>query len=267
MTTVAINGITGQMGDSLLETAADREDVTVVLGIGPDPEAVTAVPTVSPADTTRALDEHTPDVVLDFSTPAGTETVARAAAETETPLVVGTTGLGETAEAALADAGGTVPVLVGANFARGIQALLEALDVALESLPGYDIEILETHHNRKADAPSGTAETILDRVASHREVRPVPGREGHQPRGEDEVGVLVRRAGDVCGEHEVVLADNDELLSITHRAGDRGVFAAGALDAAVWLDGRHPGRYTFADVLSSAAGATGARAAQEVRDQ
>ena len=257
MTTVGINGITGQMGDTLLGTAADREDVTVVVGIGPDPGAVEAVPTEAPSNTARALAEHAPDVVLDFSAPAGTATVARAAAETETPLVVGTTGLGETAETALAGASATVPVLVGANFARGIQALLGALDVALESLPGYDVEILETHHNRKVDAPSGTAETILDRVAEHRAVEPVAGREGHQPREDDEVGVLVRRAGDVRGEHEVVLADNDELLCITHRAEDRGVFAAGALDAAVWLDGRQPGRYAFADVLAPDGAADG----------
>jgi 4-hydroxy-tetrahydrodipicolinate reductase len=257
MTTVGIHGITGQMGDALLGAAADREDVTAVVGIGPDPDAVEAVPTETPANTTRALAEHTPDVVLDFSAPAGTATVARAAAETETPLVVGTTGLDETAETALADASTTVPVLVGANFARGIQALLGALDVALESLPGYDVEILETHHRRKQDAPSGTAETILDRVAEHRPVQSVAGREGTRPRGDDEVGVLVRRAGDVRGEHEVVLADNDELLCLTHRAEDRGVFAAGALDAAVWLDGQQPDRYTFADVLSTPNGAGG----------
>jgi len=255
MTRVGINGITGEMGGSVCRAAADREDVTVVVGVGPDPDAVEGVSVETPANATRALAEHEPDVVLDFSTPRGTQTVARAAAETETPLVVGTTGLGETAETALADASTTVPVLVGANFARGIQALLAALDVALKSLPGYDIEILETHHSRKQDAPGGTAETILDRVATHRDVQPVTGRAGHHPRGDDEVGVLVRRAGNVRGEHEILLADNDELLCLTHRAEDRGVFAAGALDAAVWLDGREPGRYAFGDVLSAPTGA------------
>lgn len=263
MTTVAINGITGQMGESLLATAANREDVTVVAGVGTDPNAVDAVPTGVPADTARTLAEHTPDVAVDFSSPTGTETVARAAAETGTPLVVGTTGLGEPERATLADASTTVPVLVGANFARGIHALLDALDAALDSLPGYDLEIVETHHNRKQDAPSGTAEAILDRVAAHREVQTVAGREGHHPRADDEVGVLVRRAGDVRGEHEVLLADNDELLSITHRAEDRGVFASGALDAAVWLDGRAPGRYTFDDVLSAPGGETGVPSTDE----
>jgi len=266
MTRLCLNGIAGQMGDSLRGAAADRDNVTVVVGIGPDPEVAGDVPTAVPADATRALTEHRPDVVLDFSTPVGTRTVARAAAETGIPLVVGTTGLDETAETALAEASETVPVLVGANFARGIHALLGALDAALESLPGYDVEIVETHHSRKQDAPSGTAETILDRVATHREISPVTGRAGHQPRGDDEVAVLARRAGDIRGEHEVLLADNNELLCITHRAEDRGVFAAGALDAAVWLDGRDSGRYTFADVLSAPAGATSAESAGMVSD-
>ena len=250
MTRVAINGITGQMGESLLATAANRDDVTAVVGIAPRPDDVEAVPTDIPANTAQALAEYEPAVVVDFSTPAGTETVARAAAETDTPLVVGTTGLGETEHAALADASQTVPVLVASNFARGIHALLEALDAALEALPGYDIEVVETHHNRKQDAPSGTAETILDRIATHREFEAVPGREGHQPRTEGEVGMFVRRAGDVRGEHEVLLADNDEVVTLTHRAEDRAVFAAGALDAAVWLAGQEPGRYTFEAVLA-----------------
>ena len=124
---------------------------------------------------------------------------------------------------------------------------------ALEALPGYDVELLETHHNGKRDAPSGTAHTILEEVAEQRDFEPVYGREGVQPRTEGEVGVLVRRAGDIRGEHEVTLADNDEVLTIAHRAEDRGVFAAGAIDAAVWLAGREPGLYDFGEVVAGGA--------------
>jgi 4-hydroxy-tetrahydrodipicolinate reductase len=110
---------------------------------------------------------------------------------------------------------------------------------------------METHHTGKRDAPSGTAKTVLEAVAEHRDFETVYGREGVQPReeGEGEVGVLVRRAGNVRGEHEVMLADNDEVLTLTHRAEDRAVFAEGALDAAVWLADRDPGWYTFGDVI------------------
>jgi 4-hydroxy-tetrahydrodipicolinate reductase len=248
MTTVWINGVTGRMGQTLLETAADREDVTVTAGVAPDPSSVDAVPAYTPGDTTAALADEQPDAIVDFSTPAGTETIARACRKSGVGLLVGTTDLGETAQGVLDAASEQVPVLQASNFARGIQALLSALDAALTSLPEYDVEVLETHHSGKRDAPSGTAETILSTIGQHREFETVPGREGEHPRQDDEVGMLVRRAGDVRGEHEVMLAGNDECLTLTHRAEDRGVFAAGALDAAVWLDGREPGRYDFTDV-------------------
>jgi len=249
MTRVAISGSTGRMGETLLAAASEREDVTAACGIAPDPSGEEAVRTYAPEEATRALDAHDVDIVVDFSTPAGTTAVADACAEAGAGLVVGTTGLGEADHAALATASGRVPVLQAANFARGIQALLGALEEALSALPDYDVEVLETHHNGKRDAPSGTAETILETVGKHREFETVPGREGIQPREDDEVGMLVRRAGDVRGEHEILLADNDELVTLTHRAEDRAVFAAGALDAAVWIDGRAPGEYAFTDVI------------------
>jgi 4-hydroxy-tetrahydrodipicolinate reductase len=248
MTTVWINGVTGRMGQTLLDTAADREDVTVTAGVAPDPSSVNGVSAYTPDEAVAALADEQPDTAVDFSTPAGTETIARACRESTVPLVVGTTALGETAQAGLDAASEQVPVLQASNFARGVQALLSALDAALAALPEYDVEVLETHHSGKRDAPSGTAETILSTIGQHREFETVPGREGEHPRQSDEVGMHVRRAGDVRGEHEVMLAGNDECLTLTHRAADRGVFAAGALDAAVWLAGREPGRYDFTDV-------------------
>jgi 4-hydroxy-tetrahydrodipicolinate reductase len=248
MTSVCINGVTGRMGQTLLDTAADREDVTVTAGVAPDPSSVDAVPTYSTDEVAAVLAAEQPDAVVDFSTPAGTETIARACREAAVPLVVGTTALDEQAQERLDTASERVPVLQASNFAHGVQALLSALDAALAALPEYDVEVLETHHSGKRDAPSGTAETILSTIGQHREFETVPGREGEHPRQSREVGMLVRRAGDVRGEHEVMLAGNDECLTLTHRAEDRGVFAAGALDAAVWLDGREPGRYDFTDV-------------------
>jgi 4-hydroxy-tetrahydrodipicolinate reductase len=168
--------------------------------------------------------------------------------------VVGTTGFDDEQWAAIEAAAETVPVLVAANFSRGVQALRIAAEAAVETLPGYDVELTETHHSGKRDAPSGTANTLLDAIdetpgASER----VHGRHGEQPREPGEIGVHARRAGGIRGEHEVLLAGNDEVLTLGHRAESRRVFAAGALDAAVWLAGQRPGMYDFADALEGGA--------------
>jgi len=249
MTRIGVNGVAGRMGGALLETATDREDVSVVFGVDADTGGAFPVPVYAPDEIDTALAEHEPDVVVDFTVPEATVDLARACADAGVGLVVGTTGFEDSQFSVLQEASATVPVLKAANFSRGVQALLRALAPALETLPGYDVEVLETHHNGKQDAPSGTAKTILETIAQHREFETVPGREGIQPRTEGEVGMLVRRAGDVRGEHEVLFADNDEVLTITHRAEDRAVFAAGALDSAVWLAGREPGRYSLEDVI------------------
>jgi 4-hydroxy-tetrahydrodipicolinate reductase len=257
MTRIGINGVTGRMGRTLLDTAGDREDITVEFGIAPrgtatarTDESITGDVTVyDPADRRTASADHEPDVVVDFSVPAATAELADACADAGVGLVVGTTGLDETTMGALEDASEVVPVLHATNFSRGIHALLQALDAALPALPGYDVEVLETHHNGKQDAPSGTARTILETMGDHREFETVAGREGIQPREESEVGMLVRRAGDVRGEHEVLLAGNDEVLTLRHRAEDRAVFAAGALDAADWIAGRTAGWYSLSDLV------------------
>ncbi len=144
------------------------------------------------------------------------------------------------------------PVLVASNFSRGVQALLHAVEGAVTDLPGYDVELTETHHNGKRDAPSGTAKTLLDRIAgAGGPEKRVHGREGDAPRRPGEIGVHARRAGGIAGEHEVLLANDHEELRLVHRAGDRAVFADGALDAAVWLAGRTPGWHGFDEVITA----------------
>lgn len=249
MTRLGVNGAVGRMGQTVIETAAEREDVTVVFGIDVDDDADSTVPLYSPDGTADALAEHDPDAVIDFTVPDSTVALAEACTDAGVPLVVGTTGVDEGQLSQLQEDSAAIPLLKATNFSRGIQGLLRALGPALEALDGYDVEVMETHHNQKQDAPSGTAKTILDEVAEHRDFETVAGREGIQPREDGEVGMLVRRAGDIRGEHEVILADNDEVLSISHRAEDRGVFAAGAIDAAVWLADQDAGWYGFDDVV------------------
>jgi 4-hydroxy-tetrahydrodipicolinate reductase len=250
MTTVGINGIAGRMGETIYETARERDGVTVAFGIDVN-DTDLDLPVYKPEETADALAEHDPDIVIDFTVPAATLDLAPACAEAGVGLVVGTTGFENEGFAVLDETSEAVPLLKATNFARGVHALLRTLGPALEALEGYDVEVMETHHNNKRDAPSGTAKTILEEIGEYREFETVPGREGIQPREDSEVGMLVRRAGDIRGEHEITIAGNDEVLTLAHRAEDRAVFAAGALDAAVWLADRDPGRYDFGDVIDA----------------
>ena len=251
MATIAVNGAAGRMGRTVIETAADHE-CEVAVGFDVDgPDEIGGVPVVDASAAADALAEYDPDVVIDFTVPEATIALADACVEAGVGMVVGTTGFDDDELAELDAASESVPVLKATNFSRGIQALLRSVRAAVGALEGYDLELLETHHNQKVDAPSGTANTILETVQEQRDVEPVYGREGHAPREEDEIGVFARRAGDVRGEHELVLAGNDEVVSLSHRAEDRAVFAAGALDAAAWLAGKSPGRYEFGEVVDA----------------
>jgi len=255
---LALNGATGRMGQVVQRAVRDREDTTLAVGIAPG-GGKQGVPVVTPDERDERLRSRAVDVVVDFSTPEAIPDLARDCARTGVGLVTGTTGLDRDAADALDAAGEAVPVLHASNFSRGVHALERALDAALDSLGGYDIELTETHHAGKRDAPSGTARSLLETVADHREFETVTDRTRAGPPGADEVGVFSRRAGGIRGEHEVLLAGHGEQLTLTHRAESRRVFAAGALDAATWLVGRDPGRYSVADVFSPGSGERGER--------
>jgi len=248
---VGVTGATGRMGGEVLAAAADRDDLSVAFAVSRSPgDEVEGVAVEDAADFADLLASHDPDAVVDFTGPASCIEYASACAAAGVAFVTGTTGLSEGGFDALREAASETPVLYASNFSRGIAALRRAVREAVPALDGYDIELTETHHNAKRDAPSGTALTILEDVDDVRgESERVHGREGEAPRSEGEVGVHARRAGDIAGEHEVLLAGNHESLSLTHRAGSRGVFAAGALDAAAWLSGRDAGWYDFTEVL------------------
>ncbi len=252
MTRIAVTGATGRMGREVIDAARERGD-EVVLAVSHSARGEFDGVEIEPAGEFEALlDSRDLDAVVDFTVPGVSVEYVEACAAAGVPAVVGTTGFSDAERAALRDASSEVPVLKGANFARGVQGLLGVVREAVEALPGYDIEITETHHNGKRDAPSGTANSVLDVIEETRADSDSPrvhGREGESPRQEGEIGVHARRAGDVTGEHEVLLAGNHEELRFTHRAESRGVFAAGALDAAEWLAGRSPGWYDFSDTL------------------
>ncbi len=252
MTQVVVSGATGRMGRTVIETASERDDVEVVAGVSRDPPAeIDGVPTEPVQEFGAVLREYDPDALVDFSAPSSSQNYVAVCGEAGVACVVGTTGFGEQGESVLRRVSNHVPVLHASNFSRGVQALLRAVEGAVSDLPGYDVELTESHHRHKRDAPSGTAKTLLDRIESAGEFgERVHGREGEAARESGEIGVHARRAGGIKGEHEVLLANENEELRLTHRAGSRAVFADGALDAAVWLTGRNPGWYDFSEVIA-----------------
>lgn len=242
---VVVYGATGKTGRLVAEEAEEDDRFVYVGGVSGNGDGDTA----SPDDALELVERA--DVVVDFSTPEGTVEAAEAAAEAEAALVVGTTALTEEAEQAIEDAASDIAVVRSSNFSVGVNVFWRLVEEAAEAFPDHDFEVTEIHHRDKRDAPSGTAETVVDRIqqaVGERDV--VHGREGESMRG-DEIAVHSLRAGDVVGEHEVLVAGERESLSINHSAYDRRAFAEGALDAAAYAVDAEPGLYSMDDVLGS----------------
>ena len=191
------------------------------------------------------------DVVIDFSRPEALPAVCAYVRRTGTALLSGTTGYTPAQKAELESLGACVPVLWSANFSLGIAVLYRALEVVSGVLkPDFDIEITETHHNQKADAPSGTAKLLLDAVDPAHALTPVYGREGNcGKRDPKEIGVHALRGGTVVGTHTVQFFGPDEEFSITHRAASRQIFVNGALHMARLLPGKTNGVYDLQKIL------------------
>lgn len=258
---IALHGATGRMGRAIARLCQEASDIQIVGAVAhpDDPDLGKDIGTlagvgpigveVSPDLASGLLGA---DVVIDFSLAPAVAGLAAAAAKAGVAVVTGTTNLGDAALAALDKAATKVPVLWARNMSLGVQVLAELVEQAVKRLgPGFDAEIVEVHHRKKVDAPSGTALRLADAV---REVRTDAkyqfGREGHTgARTEQEVGVLALRGGDVVGDHTVFLFGNGERLELTHRASNRDLFAHGAISAARFVVGKPPGRYTIADVL------------------
>ena len=191
------------------------------------------------------------DVVIDFSRPEALPAVCAYVKRTGTPLLSGTTGYTPAQKAELESLGACVPVLWSANFSLGIAVLYRALEVVSGVLkPDFDIEITETHHNQKADAPSGTAKLLVEAIDPAHALTPVYGREGNcGKRGKDEIGIHALRGGTVAGTHSVHFFGPDEELEFTHRAASRQIFVNGALHMARLLPGRPNGVYDLQKIL------------------
>ena len=191
------------------------------------------------------------DVVIDFSRPEALPEIASYVRRTGTALLSGTTGYTEAEKEILFSLGTSAPVLWSANYSLGVAVLSRALRVIAPVLgPDFDIEITETHHNQKADAPSGTAKLLLEAVDPEHRLRPVYGREGSCGRREkDEVGIHALRGGTVAGTHTVHFFGPDEEIELTHRAASRQIFVNGALRMARLLPEKPNGAYDLQNIL------------------
>lgn len=199
----------------------------------------------------KALDQlaEKPDVIIDFSHPVNLEMIRKYAGQHPVPLVLGTTGYAPEQIKVIEMLSQKMPVVFTSNFSLGItifQQILKQITPVLRD--SFDIELIEKHHSRKLDAPSGTAKMLLSALEEGREYRKVYGREGMRKRG-DEIGVHSIRAGSIAGEHTVIYAGEDEILEITHKAGSNRIFAKGAILAARFAAVQTPGLYSMNDVL------------------
>ena len=196
------------------------------------------------------------DAVIDFTHASATQPHAAVMARAGAAWVLGTSGLSDADEAGVAQAAASIPVVYAANFAPGVNLVLALAEQIAAALPAedYDAEIVEMHHRQKVDAPSGTAIGLGRAVARGRGVRlddvMASGRDGHTgPRPPGAIGFAALRGGQVVGEHPLLFAAGSEHITLTHRAFDRRVFAAGAVRAAGWAIGRPAGLYSMFDVL------------------
>ena len=249
MVRVIFCGCYGRMGNAVRQIIKDEADMEIVAGV--DIMDGTAE---FPVYKTIADVKEEADVIIDFSSPKALTSLIDHATAKNLPIVLCTTGFSEEQLGEIKKASEKVAILRSANMSLGINTLVKLLRTATEILAnnGYDIEIVERHHNQKKDAPSGTALLLADAInktadgkyeyvydrSERREVRP-----------KNEIGISAVRGGSIVGDHGVIFAGLDEVIEISHRAYSRSVFAKGAVSAAAYLAGKPAGMYDMSDVV------------------
>lgn len=248
---IIISGCNGRMGRVVESICEADPDVSVVAGFDVSLESRAFPVFVSPANFTGEA-----DAVIDFSSPAALDGLLAFALERKVPLVLATTGYSDEQLAQINEASKRIPIFRSANMSLGINVLLELVKKAAAVLgDSYDIEIVEKHHNRKVDAPSGTALMIADAAASALNFKPEYVYERHsvrQSRDKKEIGISAVRGGTIVGIHEIMFAGRDEIIEIKHTAMSREIFANGAVKAAKFLAGMSkPGMYDMSMLVEN----------------
>ena len=250
MTNIILCGCGGRMGAAVSGLVASRNDARIIAGVDVN---ASAVATDFPVYQSISEFPEKADVIVDFSHHSSLPSLLDYAVATSTPLVVCTTGHTEEELSLMRAAAEKAAIFFSGNMSIGINLLVELCRKASETLGvSFDVEIIEKHHNKKLDAPSGTALMIADAIKDTREQTDyVYDRHSERrQRSSDEIGIHSVRGGTIVGEHEVIFAGNNELISISHTAMSREIFAAGAVRAATYIVGKPAGMYNMSDVIN-----------------
>ena len=242
---ILLSGFSGHMGTEVRRSVARTPGTEIVCGVDPlCPEEEKGC--------VRSFAEcsATADVIIDFSHHSMTGEMLDFAEKNRLPVVLATTGQTEAELTRIREAAGRIPVFLAANYSLGIAVMKDLVQRTLVLYPDAEVEIAEVHHDRKLDAPSGTALSLFESVKQVRpEARAVTGRSGNGRRTPEEVGIHALRMGNIVGIHEVMISTQNETITLKHQAWSRGVFADGSLKAAAFLTGRAPGLYSMEDLL------------------
>lgn len=248
MIRLIINGASGAMGKVLAQAAGESGDYQVVAGVGLDDGASYSFPLYKKLEEIK----EEGDLVIDYSNQALLPGLLDYCREKKLPLVIATTGLTDEDHAKIDLASQDIPIVQAGNYSLGINVMEKAVEALSKALADYDIEIVEAHHNKKKDAPSGTALMLYEAANKGREGRlsqTFDRTKKSEAREKTEVGISSIRGGDIVGVHEVIFAGGDEVLTISHRAGSKKIFALGSLNAGRFVIQKDKGRFNMEDVL------------------
>ncbi len=251
MTRIIMCGCNGAMGRTISRIVADDPDAEIVAGIDIEPKFATGEYPVY-KDLSECKEEA--DALIDFSSPKALDGILSYCKETKVPGVLCTTGYSEEQLAKIEEASKEAAFLRSANMSLGVNTIMDLIRKATQVLApeGFDIEIVEKHHNKKADAPSGTALALADSI---NEVADPPydyifdRSQRRAPREKKELGISAVRGGTIVGDHDVIFAGEDEVITISHRAYSKAVFGKGAVSAAKYMKGKGAGMYNMSDVI------------------
>lgn len=250
MVRIIISGCNGKMGKVIEKSINGKNDCEVAAGIDVNNSSNYIFPVFSsPKDANVEA-----DVVIDFSNPAALTELLDYCINNKTPIVICTTGFSQHQITQIKDASKHIPIFFSGNMSLGINLLIELSKKATSVLGNdFDIEIVEKHHNQKIDAPSGTALMIADNISNCLDKTPNYIYDRHsyrRKRANNEIGIHSVRGGTIVGEHEVIFAGHDELLTISHSAQSKEIFATGAINAAIFMVNKAPGLYDMSDLLA-----------------
>lgn len=249
MTNIIISGCNGKMGKVIESIISARDNATVVAGIDFFDQPNNKFPVYK----TISDCKEKADVIIDFSNPAAIDGLLKYSKENSTPLVIGTTGFSDEEKEKIHSAAKETAIFFTYNMSIGVNLLAELAKTAAKILgDDFDIEIIEKHHNQKIDAPSGTALMLADAIC---EVKDEPMKYEYdrhskrEKRTKNEIGMHAVRGGTIVGEHEVIFAGRDEIITLSHSARSKELFAVGAVNAAIFMNGKANGLYSMKDLI------------------